>query len=75
MLIVGGTVVIDFTYLFGLESTVIHLLMVASLALIISLVLFTLSALNYPFRGDITIAPEAMEQVLDRFETSKLSDL
>jgi hypothetical protein len=67
--------VVSFTYLFGLDSTIIHLLMVASLALVISLVLFTVAALNFPFEGDITIHPEAMEQVLDRFESSKRSDL
>jgi uncharacterized membrane protein YraQ (UPF0718 family) len=75
VLIVGGIVVVSFTYLFGLDSTLIHVLMVAALALIISLVLFTVAALNFPFKGDITIGPEAMEQVLHRFENSKLSDL
>jgi hypothetical protein len=75
VLIVGGTVVVGFTYLFGLESNVVHLLMVAALALIISLVVFTVSSLNFPFKGDITISPEAMKQVLGRFESSKLSDL
>jgi uncharacterized membrane protein YraQ (UPF0718 family) len=75
VLVTGGIVVVSFTYLFGLESTMIHLLMVASLALVISLVLFTVAALNFPFKGDIIIHPEAMQQVLDRFESSKLSDL
>jgi Protein of unknown function (DUF4239) len=75
VLIIGGIVVVGFTYLFGLQSTTIHLLMVGSLALIIALVLFTVAALNYPFRGDITIYPEAMEHVLGRFQSSKLSDL
>jgi hypothetical protein len=67
--------VVGFTHLFGLQSTVIHLLMVGSLALIIALVLFTVAALNYPFKGDITIDPEAMKHVLGRFHSSKLSDL
>jgi hypothetical protein len=75
VLISGGIIVVTFTYLFGLESTLVHVFMVAALALIIALVLFTVAALNYPFKGDITIDPEAMEQVLRRFETSKLSDL
>jgi Protein of unknown function (DUF4239) len=75
VLIVGGIVVVCFTYLFGLESTVVHVLMVTALAMIISLVLFTVAALNFPFKGDITIRPEALEQVLGRFESSKLSDL
>ena len=75
VLLIGGVVVIGFTYLFGLDSTVIHVLMVAALALIIALVLFTVAELDFPFRGDIRLGPEAMEQVLDRFETSTLSDL
>jgi uncharacterized membrane protein YraQ (UPF0718 family) len=75
VLLIGGIVVIGFTYLFGLDSTLVHVLMVAALALIIGLVLFTVAELDFPFRGDIRIGPEAMEQVLGRFETSKLSDL
>jgi hypothetical protein len=75
ILIIGGVVVVGFTYLFGLESTVVQLLMVSALALIIALVLFTVAELEYPFRGGIRIGPEAMEQVLSRFDTSKLSDL
>jgi hypothetical protein len=75
ILILGGVVVVGFTYLFGLESTVVHLLMVSALALIIALVLFTVAELEFPFRGGVWIGPEAMEQVLSRFESSKLSDL
>lgn len=75
VLIVGGIVVVGFTYLFGLDSTLIHLLMVAARALIVSLVLFTVAALDFPFRGGATIGPDAMEQVLGKFENSKLSDL
>jgi hypothetical protein len=75
VLIVGGINVVGFTYLFGLESTSVHMLMVASLTLIIALVLFTVAALDYPFKGDIHIGPEAFEQVLNRFESSKLSGL
>jgi Protein of unknown function (DUF4239) len=75
ILIIGGVVVVGFTYLFGLESTVVHLFMVSALALIISLVLFTVAELEYSFRGGVWIGPEAMEQVLSTFDTSKLSDL
>jgi Protein of unknown function (DUF4239) len=75
VLIVGGVEVVGFTYLFGLESTTVHVLMVTSLTLIIALVLLTVAALDYPFEGDIHVGPEAFEQVLGRFESSKLSDL
>jgi len=75
VLVVGGVVVVGFTYLFGLENNTTHVLMVAALALIICLILFTVAALNYPFRGDVRVGPDAFEQVLGRFETSDLSDL
>ena len=42
---------------------------------VIALVLFTIAALDYPFKGDIRIDPDAFEQVLGRFESSKPSDL
>jgi Protein of unknown function (DUF4239) len=75
VLIIGGVFVVGFTYLFGMENNLTHVLMVATLALIISLVLFTVAALNYPFRGDVHVAPEAFEHVLGSFESSDLSDL
>lgn len=75
VLIIGGVEVVGFTYLFGLQSTTVHVLMVASLTLVTALVLFTVAALDYPFKGDVRIGPDAFEQVLGRFESSKLSDL
>jgi hypothetical protein len=55
VLFVGGVEVVGFTYLFGLESTTVHMLMVALLTLIIALVLFTVAALDYPFKGDVEL--------------------
>ena len=75
VLIGGGLITIAFTYLFGLQNTLVHTLMVASLALIIALSLFSVAALDHPFKGDVRIHPEAFEQVLERFHESKLSDL
>jgi hypothetical protein len=43
--------------------------------LVISLVLFTVAALDYPFKGDVRVGPEAFELVLGRFGSSNLSDL
>jgi Protein of unknown function (DUF4239) len=75
VLILGGVITVGFTYLFGLQNTLVHLLMVAALAMIISLSLFTVAALDYPFKGDIRIHPTAYENDLERFHESKLSDL
>jgi hypothetical protein len=75
VLILGGVITVGFTYLFGLESALVHLLMVAALAFTISLSLFTVAALDQPFQGDVRIHPDAFEQALERFRESKLSDL
>jgi hypothetical protein len=75
VLIVGGILVVGFAYLFGLENTWAHGLMVVSLAGVIALVLFTIGVLDHPFSGGARIEPGAFELVLHRFETSKLSDL
>jgi hypothetical protein len=66
---------VGFTYLFGLESTWAHRLMVLTLAAVIGLVLFTVGALGHPFEGGARIGTGAFELILERFETSKLSDL
>jgi uncharacterized membrane protein YraQ (UPF0718 family) len=75
VLVVGGIMVVGFTYLFGLENTLVHMLMVAALALVISSVLFTIGVLEHPFSGNVRVGPEAFELVLERFESSKLSRL
>jgi Protein of unknown function (DUF4239) len=75
VLIVGGIVVVSFAYLFGMDNTGAHALMVVALAGVITLVLFTIAAMDHPFTGGARVGPEAFELVLHRFETSKLSDL
>ena len=75
VLVVGGVVAVGCTYLFGLEHTWAHALMVASLAGVIARVLFTIGILDHPFSGGARIEPGAFELVLNRFETSKLSHL
>jgi uncharacterized integral membrane protein len=44
VLIFGGVAAIGFTYLFGLQNTWAHRLMVLTLAAVIGLVLFTIGA-------------------------------
>jgi hypothetical protein len=74
VLIFGGMAAIGFTYLFGLESTWAHRLMVVTLAAVIGLVLFTIGAPEYPFSGGARIGTGAFELILERFETSELSN-
>ena len=75
VLIFAGVVAVGFTYLFGLENTWAHRLMVVALAGVIGLVLFTIGALEHPFSGGASIGTGAFELILERFETSSLSDI
>jgi hypothetical protein len=75
VLIFGGVAAIGFTYLFGLENTWAHRLMVVTLAAVIGLVLFTIGALEHPFSGGARIGTGAFDLILERFETSRLSEL
>ena len=61
--------------MFGLENTWAHRLMVVSLTAVIALVLFTIGVMEHPFSGGARLEPEAFDLILERFETSKLSDL
>jgi hypothetical protein len=75
VLIFGGVAAIGFTYLFGMENTWAHRLMVVTLAAVIGLALFTIGALEHPFSGGARIGTGAFELILERFDTSKLSDI
>ena len=75
VLIFGGIATVSFTYLFGLESTWAHRLMVVILAAVIGLVLFTIGVMEHPFSGGARISTGAFDLVLERLETSKLSDI
>jgi protein-S-isoprenylcysteine O-methyltransferase Ste14 len=75
VLIFAGVAAVSFTYLFGLESTWAHRLMVAALAAVIGLVLYTIGAMEHPFSGGASIGTGAFDLILERFETSTLSDL
>jgi len=75
VLVFGAVVTVGFTYLFGLQNTWAHRLMVMSLTAVIALVLFTIGVMEHPFSGGARLEPDAFELILERFETSKLSDL
>jgi hypothetical protein len=75
VLVFAGAAAIGFTYLYGLESTWAHRLMVAALAAVIGLVLYTIGAMEHPFSGGASIGTGAFDLVLERFRTSTLSDL
>jgi hypothetical protein len=67
VLAIGAAVTIAFTYLFGFRHPAMQMLMTGSLGFLISLVLFLTIALDYPFRGSISVSPEAFRTLQETF--------
>lgn len=63
VLIVCGILTVVFSFFFGIENRRAQILMTSCLAVIIGLILFTILEYQYPFSGDLSIAPEALEQL------------
>ncbi len=66
LMIFLGIIAVGFTYLFGLENTVGHAVMIAALTATIVSILFLINAIDVPFRGDIHVGPDAFRQVLEQ---------
>ncbi len=69
----GGFITIGFTYLFGFRQTMMQTAMIGTLALLIGLIIFLTTALDYPFRGAIHVGPDAFERaqyVLGRIDAT-----
>jgi hypothetical protein len=63
VLVAGGVITVGFTYFFGIKNFRAQALMVTALTTMIGLIMFLILAIDYPFSGTVTIAPEAFEQV------------
>jgi hypothetical protein len=70
VLLGAGAVTLSFSFLFGTRNTAAQRLMTAGLAITISLVLFSIVALERPFAGIARIEPDAFNELtlmLDRW--------
>ena len=63
-LVVLGVSIIGLSYLVGMESHRLHLLTVGTLAMGITLVLFTMAILDRPFGTDFRVGSQPFELVL-----------
>jgi hypothetical protein len=63
ILLVAGGVAVAYTYMFGAHSFRIHMAIVGLISATISLVFTLIIALDYPFRGDVSVSDEAFVSV------------
>jgi Protein of unknown function (DUF4239) len=64
---VGAVVTIGFAMIFGLRSTMLHVIMTASLSAVIGVLLFVSVAIDHPFEGDVVVDPAPLERVISDF--------
>jgi hypothetical protein len=70
ILIIGAVVTVGFAYLFAVDDGRLHALMIASLAVLVSLLLLLQVQLGMPFQGVSAIEPTAMELVLAEIDSA-----
>jgi high-affinity Fe2+/Pb2+ permease len=66
VLLLGGLITVVFTFFFGSDNLAAQLIMTTLLAILIVLILFTILVMDFPFTGDLSISPDALQQVLLR---------
>jgi hypothetical protein len=59
ILMLAGAIAVVYTYLFGAHSFKIHLAITGLIAATISLVFVLIIALDYPFRGEVSVSDDA----------------
>ena len=63
IIFLSGALTSGFTYLFGFENFRMHLAMTGAVAASLALVVVLIVALDWPFRGDLSVGPEAFVSV------------
>jgi hypothetical protein len=64
----GGLITIVFTYFFGVRSIRSQALMTAALTGEIAFILFLITMLDHPFRGDVAVGPEAFQEIVEKIQ-------
>jgi len=65
-LILGGVVTVGFAFLFGIQSTVAHAVIMFFLTLLVAALLLVVFEFNEPFAGVVRVTPQAFQLALAR---------
>ena len=69
-LLINAPLLIVFTYIFSVKNLLVHMVLVATLTLVVASMIFTIRSLEYPFSGDLIVEPTSMEFVLEGFKAN-----
>ncbi|HEX4157452.1 MAG TPA: hypothetical protein VHY79_03185 [Rhizomicrobium sp.] len=75
VLFIGGICIICFCWLFGLRNQHIQLLMTSTVVTIIVCTMVLLFELQYPFRSDVGIGPDAWQYAIDHIQQMQTGEM
>ena len=65
--VMGGAILtLLFSYFFSIKAFWLHATLTGMLAAMIGLLIFLIAALDHPYRGEVSVTPEAYQIVLDK---------
>jgi len=69
VVVLGGILTIVLTYFLALERFRVHVVMTIVSGILVSLLIFMIAAVDHPFRGGVSIGPDAFQLVYDQLES------
>ena len=73
VVILGGVLTMFLTYFLGLERFKVHVVMTTVSGILVSLLIFMIAAVDHPFRGEVSIGPDAFQLTYDQLESQQLT--
>lgn len=73
VVVLGGVLTIVLTYFLALERFRVHLAMTIASGILVSLLIFMIAAVDHPFRGGVSIGPDAFQLVYDQLESQRIT--
>ena len=73
VVVIGGILTVFLTYFLALERFRVHLTMTIVFSILVSLLIFMIAAVDHPFRGGVSIGPDAFQLVYDQLESERLT--
>jgi hypothetical protein len=64
--LVGAAINIAVTWFFHVQRTRLHVWMTVLISSLLGMMIFLLAAMDHPFRGELSVGPEAFELVYDQ---------
>jgi hypothetical protein len=72
VVILGGILTVFLTYFLALERFKVHVVMTLVSGVLVSLLIFMIAAVDHPFRGGVSIGPDAFQLVHDQLESQQI---